>query len=66
MLCGLESGTMSDPIYRIDALTKNARTTWFALLGALIFVGVALMGIKHIDFYCVTTFRVLPESIGIP
>ena len=45
---------------RIDALTRNARTTWFALLAALVFVGITLMGVEHIDFYGVNRATKLP------
>ena len=45
---------------RIDALTRNARTTWFALLAALVFVGITLMGVEHIDFYGVNRATQLP------
>ena len=43
--------TDQDHIDRIDALTRNARNTWFTLLAALVFVSVTLMGVEHIDFY---------------
>ncbi len=55
---------MTDPIERIDALTRNARNTWFALLSALLFVGVTLMGVEHIDFYGVDRATQLP-LIGV-
>ncbi len=47
-------------IDRINALTSNARSTWFALLGALVFVGITLMGVEHIDFYGVDRATTLP------
>ena len=50
----------ADPLPRIVALTRNARTTWFALLGVLVFVGVTLMGVEHIDFYGVDRSTQLP------
>lgn len=33
-------------------MTRNARTTWFTLLAALVFVGITLMAVAHIDFVC--------------
>jgi uncharacterized protein YjbI with pentapeptide repeats len=49
-----------DAIERINALTRNARSTWFALLGVLVFVGITLMGVEHIDFYGVNRATKLP------
>lgn len=52
---------------RINALTRNARQTWFALLAALVFVGITLMGVEHIDFYGVDRATRLPVvNIDIP
>lgn len=45
---------------RINALTRNARTTWFTLLAALVFVSITLMGVEHIDFYGVDRATALP------
>lgn len=54
-------------IDRIDALTKNARNTWFALLGALVFMGMTLMGVEHIDFYGVNRATKLPlVDVAVP
>lgn len=36
---------------RIDTLTNAARTSWFALLSYLAFIGVTLMGVSHADFF---------------
>ncbi|MEL7097880.1 MAG: pentapeptide repeat-containing protein [Pseudomonadota bacterium] len=47
-------------IARINALTTNARNTWFVLLSALVFVGITLMGVEHIDFYGVDRGTTLP------
>ncbi|MGC1497374.1 MAG: pentapeptide repeat-containing protein [Sulfitobacter sp.] len=52
--------TDQDHIERINALTRNARNTWFALLGVLVFVGITLMGVEHIDFYGVNRATKLP------
>jgi uncharacterized protein YjbI with pentapeptide repeats len=52
--------TDQDHIDRIDALTRNARNTWFTLLAALVFVSVTLMGVEHIDFYGVDRATKLP------
>lgn len=51
---------LPDTIARINALTTNARNTWFALLGVLVFVGITLMGVEHIDFYGVNRATKLP------
>ena len=54
-------------IDRIDALTKNARNTWFALLGTLVFMGMTLMGVEHIDFYGVNRATKLPlVDVAVP
>ncbi|MDK3072021.1 pentapeptide repeat-containing protein [Sedimentitalea sp. JM2-8] len=56
-----------DPVARIDALTANARNTWFALLGVLVFVGITLMGVQHIDFYGVDRATHLPlVNVEVP
>lgn len=58
---------MTDHIERINALTTNARNTWFALLGALIFVGVTLMQVEPIDFYGVNRATDLPlVNVAVP
>lgn len=36
---------------RIEAISVNARTTWFGLLGLLAFVLVTLLGVEDIDFF---------------
>ncbi|MEL7126850.1 MAG: pentapeptide repeat-containing protein, partial [Pseudomonadota bacterium] len=54
-------------IERINALTVNARNTWFVLLGALVFVGITLMGVEHIDFYGVDRATTLPlVNVEVP
>ncbi len=54
-------------VTRINALTQNARTTWFALLSVLLFVGVTLMGVQHIDFYGVDRATQLPLiNVSVP
>lgn len=58
---------MTSPIERINALTQNAKSTWFALLSALLFVGVTLMGVEHIDFYGVDRATQLPLiNVSVP
>ena len=58
---------MTDDVSRIDALTRNARTTWFGLLGVLVFVGVTLMSVEHIDFYGVGRSTDLPlVNVSVP
>ena len=59
--------TDQDHIDRIDALTRNARNTWFTLLAALVFVSVTLMGVEHIDFYGVDRATKLPVvGVDVP
>ncbi|ABG32474.1 pentapeptide repeat-containing protein [Roseobacter denitrificans] len=59
--------TDQDHLDRINALTANARTTWFALLAALAFVGITLMGVKHIDFYGADRATALPVvNVEVP
>ena len=44
----------SDPKIILDHIaevSKNARATWFGLLGLLAFVGVTLLGQKDADFF---------------
>lgn len=54
-------------IERINALTTNARNTWFVLLAALVFVGLTLMSIEHIDFYGVDRATTLPlVNVEVP
>lgn len=58
---------LPDDIARINALTTNARNTWFALLGVLVFVGITLMGVEHIDFYGVNRATQLPlVNVEVP
>ena len=58
---------LPNEIDRIDALTSNARKTWFALLGVLVFVGITLMGVEHIDFYGVNRATKLPlVNVEVP
>lgn len=56
-----------DDLDRINALTRTARSTWFALLAALVFIGFTLMGVEDIDFYGVDRFTTLPlVSVEVP
>ncbi|MFV0473542.1 MAG: hypothetical protein ACK5MQ_04970 [Pikeienuella sp.] len=48
---GVEEWDADTAISRIEAISANARATWFALLGLLAFVGVTLMGVTDADFY---------------
>lgn len=58
---------MENQIDRINALTSNARNTWFVLLGALIFVGLTLMQVDAIDFYGVDRATQLPlVNVSVP
>ena len=56
-----------DHIARINALTRNARNTWFALLGVLVFITITLLGVEHIDFYGVNRTTKLPlVNVSLP
>ncbi|WP_299844657.1 pentapeptide repeat-containing protein [uncultured Roseovarius sp.] len=58
---------LPDEIARINALTTNARNTWLVLLGVLVFVGITMMGVEHIDFYGVDRATKLPlVSVDVP
>jgi len=58
---------MTNTIERINALTKNARNTWFAMLAAIAFVGVTLLGVQTIDFYGVARTTQLPViGVSVP
>jgi hypothetical protein len=64
-LTGLTAGRLptsdaSDSVARVNAITTNARNTRFVLLGVLVFVGITLMGVQHIDFYGVDRATQLP------
>ena len=48
-------------------MTRNARTTWFTLLAALVFVGITLMAVAHIDFCGVDRATQLPlVNVDVP
>ncbi|MBO9408589.1 pentapeptide repeat-containing protein [Shimia sp. R9_1] len=59
---------MADPsVERINALTQNARSTWFALLSVLLFVGITLMSVSDIDFYGADRATDLPLiNVSVP
>ncbi|MEM6943823.1 MAG: hypothetical protein AAF565_08770, partial [Pseudomonadota bacterium] len=48
----------------IEAISQNARASWFGLLGLLVFVGVTLMGHKDADFFAYGAATQLP-LVGI-
>ena len=59
--------TSPDEIARINALTTNARNTWLVMLGVLVFVGITLMGVQHVDFYGVGRETDLPlVNVAVP
>lgn len=53
-----------EQIDRINAISQNARGTWFGLLGALVFAGVTILGVKDIDFFTLNQATKLP-LIGV-
>ena len=59
--------TEQDHLERINALTRNARAAWFAMLATLVFVTITLMSLKHIDFYGVGRATLLPVlNVSVP
>ena len=56
-----------DGIKRVQDIIRNARATWFALLGALVFASVTLAGVKDISFFVNTVETKLPiVGISVP
>ncbi len=56
-----------DRLAQIEKISQNARTTWFALLALLVFVGVTLMGHKDADFFAYGAATTLPiVGIDVP
>ena len=52
---------------RIDEIIKNARATWFALLGALVFAAVTLASVKDVTFFASDVQTKLPlANISVP
>ena len=56
-----------DGIKRVQDIIRNARATWFALLGALVFASVTLASVKDISFFVNTVETKLPiVGISVP
>ncbi len=56
-----------DGIKRVQDIIRNARATWFALLGALVFASVTLASVKDISFFVDTVETKLPiVGISVP
>ncbi len=56
-----------DGLKRVQDIIRNARATWFALLGALVFASVTLAGVKDISFFVNTVETKLPlADISVP
>ena len=52
---------------RIAEIARNARATWFILLGALAFAGVTLLGVEDADFFAYGRQTMLPlVGVEIP
>jgi len=52
---------------RIADIARNARATWFILLGALAFAGVTLLGVEDADFFAYGRQTTLPlVGVDIP
>jgi hypothetical protein len=52
---------------RIEAISRDARTTWFLLLTYSVFVGVTLLGVRDLDFFSIESRTTLPVlNIAIP
>ena len=57
----------SEDISRINAVIANARPTWFALLGALVFCGITLLGVRDVDFFAANQRTQLPlVNVSVP
>ena len=58
---------MSQQLDHIAEVSKNARTTWFALLGVLLFAIIALGGVRDRDFFIADAGTQLPlVNIQVP
>jgi uncharacterized protein YjbI with pentapeptide repeats len=52
---------------RVQDIIKNARATWFALLGALVFASITLASVKDVSFFVNTVETKLPlVGISVP
>jgi len=57
----------ADDLKRIEDIIKNARATWFGLLGALVFAGITLLGVDDLDFFGVDRNTKLPlVNVSVP
>ena len=57
----------SQTLAHIAELSKNARATWFGLIGLLVFVGVTLLGHQDADFFAYGAETQLPlVNVTIP
>jgi uncharacterized protein YjbI with pentapeptide repeats len=64
-LSGQLPGT--DYVARINSISQNARTTWFALIGSLVFASITLFGIRDVDFFSLGRNTSLPLlSFSVP
>jgi uncharacterized protein YjbI with pentapeptide repeats len=56
-----------DGIKRVQDIIRNARATWFALLGALVFAAITLASVKDVSFFVNTVETKLPlVGISVP
>jgi uncharacterized protein YjbI with pentapeptide repeats len=56
-----------DGLKRVSSIIQNARATWFALLGALVFASVTLASVKDLSFFVNTVETKLPlVGISVP
>ena len=54
-------------VERIQVITGNARTVWFALLAFLAFIGLTLTSVRDLDFFSAAATTQLPiVNIAIP
>jgi uncharacterized protein YjbI with pentapeptide repeats len=52
---------------RVSDIIRNARATWFALLGALVFAAITLASVKDVSFFVSTVETKLPfVDISVP
>jgi uncharacterized protein YjbI with pentapeptide repeats len=57
----------AEGLKRVQDIIKNARATWFALLGALVFASITLASVKDVSFFVNTVETKLPlVGISVP
>ncbi|MEL6966696.1 MAG: hypothetical protein AAGM04_04870, partial [Pseudomonadota bacterium] len=58
---------LDSELQRIEEITKNARATWFTLIGALVFAAVTLASVEDASFFVSNSQTKLPlAGISVP